>query len=167
MRQAIFHVRPRDDRKGWAIDCYDGRGAWEATHGVDPQSEPMDKIQAQRAVFQLRRKPINSARKTPASVRASQRGAGLILSGPSVPVRLPAARRARRRRIQPLVRSTCPSRHELWRHGRQRAHPHPSGQIDGVLASPGHRAVATVTVVTPTRVGLVVCEGQTDWKSML
>lgn len=65
MRQAIFHVRPRDDRKGWAIDCYDGRGAWEATHGVDPQSEPMDKIQAQRAVFQLRRKPINSARKTP------------------------------------------------------------------------------------------------------
>ena len=65
MRQENYHVRPRDDRKGWAIDCYDGRGAWEKTHGIDPEMEPMDKIQAQRAVFQLRRKAINSVRTTP------------------------------------------------------------------------------------------------------
>lgn len=28
MSNSIFHVRPLDSGKGWAIDEYDGRGAW-------------------------------------------------------------------------------------------------------------------------------------------
>ncbi len=29
MSNSIFHVRPLDSGKGWAIDEYDGRGAWQ------------------------------------------------------------------------------------------------------------------------------------------
>lgn len=61
MSQSIFHVRPLDAGKGWAIDEYDGRGAWQRTIPKGPDGAPMDKQQAQRAVFQLRRKAVNSA----------------------------------------------------------------------------------------------------------
>lgn len=61
MSQSIFHVRPLDAGKGWAIDEYDGRGAWQSSVLKTPDGELMDKQQAQRAVFQLRRKAINSA----------------------------------------------------------------------------------------------------------
>lgn len=63
MSNSIFHVRPLDSGKGWAIDEYDGRGAWQHSVPIGPDGAPMDKIQAQRAVFQLRRKAINSAPK--------------------------------------------------------------------------------------------------------
>ena len=63
MSQSIFHVRPLDSGKGWAIDEYDGRGAWQRSVPIGPDGAPMDKIQAQRAVFQLRRKAVNSAPK--------------------------------------------------------------------------------------------------------
>lgn len=63
MSQSIFHVRPLDAGKGWAIDEYDGRGAWQRTIPQGPDGAPMDKQQAQRAVFQLRRKAVNSAPK--------------------------------------------------------------------------------------------------------
>jgi len=56
MSNSIFHVRPLDSGKGWAIDEYDGRGAWQRSVPIGPDGAPMDKIQAQRAVFQLRRK---------------------------------------------------------------------------------------------------------------
>ena len=61
MSQSIFHVRPLDAGKGWAIDEYDGRGAWQRTVLKTPEGGVMDKQQAQRAVFQLRRKAVNSA----------------------------------------------------------------------------------------------------------
>jgi len=60
MSNSIFHVRPLDSGKGWAIDEYDGRGAWQHSVPIGPDGAPMDKIQAQRAVFQLRRKAVNS-----------------------------------------------------------------------------------------------------------
>ena len=63
MSSSIFHVRPLDSGKGWAIDEYDGRGAWQHSVPIGPDGAPMDKIQSQRAVFQLRRKVINSAPK--------------------------------------------------------------------------------------------------------
>src|SRR3990167_8520726 len=63
MSNSIFHVRPLDSGKGWAIDEYDGRGAWQHSVPMGPDGAPMDKIQAQRAVFQLRRKVVNSALK--------------------------------------------------------------------------------------------------------
>src|SRR3990172_4502611 len=63
MSNSIFHVRPLDSGKGWAIDEYDGRGAWQHSVPIGPDGAPMDKIQAQRAVFQLRRKAVNSAPK--------------------------------------------------------------------------------------------------------
>ena len=63
MSNSIFHVRPLDSGKGWAIDEYDGRGAWQHSVPIGPDGAPMDKIQAQRAVFQLRRKVVNSAPK--------------------------------------------------------------------------------------------------------
>ena len=50
MSNSIFHVRPLDDGKGWAIDEYDGRGAWQRSVPIGPDGAPMDKIQAQRAV---------------------------------------------------------------------------------------------------------------------
>ena len=65
MSNSIFHVRPLDSGKGWAIDEYDGRGAWQHSVPIGPDGAPMDKIQAQRAVFQLRRKAVNSAKPTP------------------------------------------------------------------------------------------------------
>lgn len=60
MPKSIFHVRPRDDGKGWAIDEYDGRGAWQATYQSHRGKTPINKIEAQRRVFQLRREAINS-----------------------------------------------------------------------------------------------------------
>ena len=64
MSNSIFHVRPLDSGKGWAIDEYDGRGAWQHSVPIGPDGSPMDKIQARRAVFQLRRKAVNSAKPT-------------------------------------------------------------------------------------------------------
>lgn len=64
MSNSIFHVRPLDSGKGWAIDEYDGRGAWQSSTPKGPDGAPMDKQQAQRAVFQLRRKAVNSAKPT-------------------------------------------------------------------------------------------------------
>jgi hypothetical protein len=64
MSTSIFHVRPLDSGKGWAIDEYDGRGAWQHSVPIGPDGAPMDKIQAQRAVFQMRRKAVNSAKST-------------------------------------------------------------------------------------------------------
>ena len=61
MSQSIFHVRPLDAGKGWAIDEYDGRGAWQSTYRNNAKGEPLDKQEAQRRVFQLRRKAVNSA----------------------------------------------------------------------------------------------------------
>lgn len=61
MSQSIFFsVRPLDAGKGWAIDEYDGRGAWQRTIQQGPDGAPMDKQQAQRAVFQLRREAVNN-----------------------------------------------------------------------------------------------------------
>lgn len=60
MSKSIFHVRPRDDGKGWAIDEYDGRGAWRATYQSHRGKTPINKIEAQRRVFQLRREVVNS-----------------------------------------------------------------------------------------------------------
>ena len=64
MSNSIFHVRPLDSGKGWAIDEYDGHGAWQHSVLIGPDEAPMDKIQAQRAVSQLRRKAVNSAKQT-------------------------------------------------------------------------------------------------------
>jgi hypothetical protein len=71
MSQSIFHVRPLDAGKGWAIDEYDGRGAWQRTIPKTPEGAVMDKQQAQRAVFQLRRKALNSATKDAAVNKAA------------------------------------------------------------------------------------------------
>ena len=62
MSQSIFQVRPQDAGKGWAIDEYDGRGAWQSTYSKNAKGEPLDKQEAQRKVFQLRRKALNSAK---------------------------------------------------------------------------------------------------------
>ena len=62
MSQSIFQVRPQDAGKGWAIDEYDGRGAWQSTYSKNAKGEPLDKQEAQRRVFQLRRKALNSAK---------------------------------------------------------------------------------------------------------
>lgn len=79
MSNSIFHVRPLDSGKGWAIDEYDGRGAWQHSVPVGPDGAPMDKIQAQRAVFQLRRKAVNSAKPTaPVNRKISVSGAWWI-----------------------------------------------------------------------------------------
>jgi hypothetical protein len=71
MSQSIFHVRPLDAGKGWAIDEYDGRGAWQRTIPKTPEGAVMDKQQAQQAVFQLRRKALNSATKDAAVNKAA------------------------------------------------------------------------------------------------
>ena len=42
MSQSIFQVRPLDSGKGWAIDEYDGRGAWQ--HSVPIWGEVAEKI---------------------------------------------------------------------------------------------------------------------------
>ena len=62
MSQSIFQVRPQDAGKGWAIDEYDGRGAWQSTYSKNAKGELLDKQEAQRRVFQLRRKALNSAK---------------------------------------------------------------------------------------------------------
>ena len=85
MSNSIFHVRPLDSGKGWAIDEYDGRGAWQHSVPIGPDGAPMDKIQAQRAVFQLRRKAVNSAKSRPAVNRAEE-----LLRDSSGSRRLPA-----------------------------------------------------------------------------
>lgn len=74
MSQSIFHVRPLDTGKGWAIDEYDGRGAWQSTYRNNAKGEPLDKQEAQRRVFQLRRKAVNSA---PATEPVNDVGAAL------------------------------------------------------------------------------------------
>lgn len=76
MSQSIFHVRPLDAGKGWAIDEYDGRGAWQSSVLKTPEGAVMDKQQAQRAVFQLRRKAVNSVAKAePVNRQISASGA--------------------------------------------------------------------------------------------
>jgi hypothetical protein len=85
MSQSIFQARPQDAGKGWAIDEYDGRGAWQSTYRNNPKGEPMDKQEAQRAVFQLRRKAVNSAKSRPAVNRAEE-----LLRDSSGSRRLPA-----------------------------------------------------------------------------
>jgi len=42
MSNSIFHVRPLDSGKGWAIDEYDGRGAWQRSVPIGPDGAPMD-----------------------------------------------------------------------------------------------------------------------------
>src|SRR5574342_322193 len=71
MSQSIFHVRPLDAGKGWAIDEYDGRGAWQRTIPIGPDGAPMDKQEAQRRVFQLSRKAVNNAGSGPAVNKAA------------------------------------------------------------------------------------------------
>ena len=51
MSQSIFHVRPLDAGKGWAIDEYDGRGAWTKTHLGE---SPLSKAEAHRLAHKLR-----------------------------------------------------------------------------------------------------------------
>jgi len=63
MSQSIFQVRPLDAGNGWAIDEYDGRGAWQSTYCKNANGVPLDKQGAQRRVFQLRRKVVNSVPK--------------------------------------------------------------------------------------------------------
>ncbi len=92
MNQAIFHVRLRDDGNGWAIDEYDGRGAWVCTIPQTLDGARMDKQMAQRAVFQLRRKALNSA-KTEAPVNKGA-ASGVPPFGPSDGEMREAARRA-------------------------------------------------------------------------
>ena len=75
MTQSIFQVRPQDAGKGWAIDEYDGRDAWQSTYSKNAKGEPMDKQEAQRRVFQLRRKALNSAKtETPVNKAEVRRG---------------------------------------------------------------------------------------------
>ena len=38
-----IHVRPRDDKQGWAVDVFDGRRAWTKTH----PREPFERAEAQ------------------------------------------------------------------------------------------------------------------------
>lgn len=75
MSNSIFHVRPLDSGKGWAIDEYDGCGAWQRSVPIGPDGAPMDKIQAQRAVFQLRRKArqVRRARRSSRAHRSLRR----------------------------------------------------------------------------------------------
>ena len=83
MSNSIFHVRPLDGGKGWAIDEYDGRGAWQRSVPIGPDGAPMDKIQAQRAVFQLRRKVVNSAKPTTPVNRFSSPDSCVNLTAPN------------------------------------------------------------------------------------
>ena len=51
MTKEHFHVRPNDSGGGWAIDHYDGRGAWVSTgHG----NGSMTKADAQKKAAQHR-----------------------------------------------------------------------------------------------------------------
>jgi len=65
-RGRAWRGKARQARHGEAFDHdeYDGRGAWQHSVPIGPDGAPMDKIQAQRAVFQLRRKVVNSAKPT-------------------------------------------------------------------------------------------------------
>jgi hypothetical protein len=58
MIKSIFRVRPLDSCRGWAVDEYDGRAAWQQSVLTGPDGAPMNKIQAQRAVVQLRRSAV-------------------------------------------------------------------------------------------------------------
>lgn len=42
MSKSIFYVRPLDAGKGWAIDEYDGRGAWQHSVLKTPEGAVMD-----------------------------------------------------------------------------------------------------------------------------
>jgi len=64
MSNSIFHVRPLDSGKGWqSMNTTDAALGSTACRSAGWSS--MDKIQAQRAVFQLRRKAVNSAKPKP------------------------------------------------------------------------------------------------------
>ena len=82
MSQSIFQVRPQDAGKGWAIDEYDGRGAWQSTYSKNANGEPLDKQEAQRRVFQLRRKALNSAKFEAPVNKAEARRGGLYCTHP-------------------------------------------------------------------------------------
>jgi hypothetical protein len=51
MSNSIFHVRPLDSGKGWAIDEYDGRGAWQHSVPTGPDGAPMDSMGDLARVF--------------------------------------------------------------------------------------------------------------------
>jgi len=55
MSNSIFYARPLDSGKGWAIDEYDARGAWQHSVLIRSDGASMDKIDAGRAVSRLRR----------------------------------------------------------------------------------------------------------------
>jgi len=46
-----IHVRPRDDKQGWAVDVFDGRRAWTKTHLGE---SPLSKAEAHRLAHKLR-----------------------------------------------------------------------------------------------------------------
>jgi len=46
-----IHVRPRDDKQGWAVDVFDGRRAWTKTHLGE---SPLSKVEAHRLAHKLR-----------------------------------------------------------------------------------------------------------------
>ena len=54
-----IHVRPRDDKQGWAIDVYDGRRAWTKTHLGE---SPLNKAEAHRVAHKLRDPKFYTAR---------------------------------------------------------------------------------------------------------
>ena len=54
-----IHVRPRDDKQGWAVDVFDGRRAWTKTHLGE---SPMNKAEAHRLAHKLRDPKFYTAR---------------------------------------------------------------------------------------------------------
>ena len=54
-----IHVRPRDDKQGWAVDVFDGRRAWAKTHLGE---SPLSKAEAHRLAHKLRDPKFYTAR---------------------------------------------------------------------------------------------------------
>jgi hypothetical protein len=54
-----IHVRPRDDKQGWAVDVFDGRRAWSKTHLGE---QPLNKAEAHRLAHKLRDPKFYTAR---------------------------------------------------------------------------------------------------------
>lgn len=54
-----IHVRPRDDKQGWAVDVFDGRRAWTKTHLGE---SPLSKAEAHRLAHKLRDPKFYTAR---------------------------------------------------------------------------------------------------------
>ena len=54
-----IHVRPRDDKQGWAVDVFDGRRAWTKTHLGE---SPLNKAEAHRLAHKLRDPKFYTAR---------------------------------------------------------------------------------------------------------